>query len=193
MKLVITGRQMTIAPGLKRFIEARAFRMEKYGATPLQATITLKVEKYRQIAEAHVSLNGAILQAEEVTDEMEVSVDKVMSKIEKQLKKYKEKVSDHRVRASEKVTPNKNKKVVEVPLQKGQDAPPFVAAGKDIFRIPKREKVAVNVMTIEEGLLQMKSNKKEFFIFRNSASHQLNLLYKKQNGILGLMELVIPA
>jgi putative sigma-54 modulation protein len=189
MKLVITGRKMTIAPGLKKFIEERANKMEHYGAKPLQATITLKVEKYRQIAEAHVSLNGAILQAEEVTDEMEVSVDKVMSKIEKQIKKYKEKVSDHRVRAGETVL-GKPKKAAKVPVQKEEDVAPFVAVGHDLFRIPKREKVVVNRLTIEDALLQMKSNKKDIFIFRNSAKRQLNLLYKKKSGILGLMELV---
>lgn len=190
MKLVITGRQMTIRPGLKKFIEERADRMEHYGSKPLQATITLKTEKYRQIAEAHVNVNGVILQAEEVTDEMEVSVDKVMSKIEKQLKKYKEKVTNHRVRVGKTETIISKKKAGEAPLKKEQDAPPFVAVGKELFRIPKREKVSVNLLTIEEALLQMKSNKKEFFLFRNGANGQLNLVYKKKNGILGLMELV---
>ncbi len=187
MKLVITGKQMKIAPGLKHFIEERAKKMEHYGAKPMQATITLKVEKYRQIAEAHVSLNGAILQAEEVTDEMEVSVDKVMNKIEKQLKKYKEKITNHRPTSTESKIRKKGE-ITSVP--KRQADPPFIALGKDIFKIPKREKVAVNLFSIENALLQMKSNKKDFFLFRNSTNRQLNLIYKKPSGILGLMELV---
>jgi putative sigma-54 modulation protein len=187
MKLVITGRQMTVTAGLKKFIEERASKMEHYGAKPLQATITLKVEKYRKIAEAHVSLNGVILQAEEVTDDMEVSVDKVMSKIEKQIKKHKEKVSNHRPSSIEAKI---RKKGETASLPKRQEDPPFIALGKDIFKIPKREKIAVNVMTIEDALLQMKSSKKEIFCFRSSANRQLNLLYKKPSGILGLMELV---
>ncbi|MBI3598034.1 MAG: ribosome-associated translation inhibitor RaiA [Nitrospirae bacterium] len=176
---------MSITQGLKKYIEERSRKIEKYVSKPLQATVTLKVEKYRQIAEAHVNLNGVVLQAEEETDEMEASVDKVMSKIEKQLRKYKEKASNHRVRIA---GPEAMGRSVSMP--KGPEDPPFIALGKDVFRIPKREKISVNVMTIEEALLQMKSNKKEFFCFRNSANRQLNLLYKKKSGILGLMELI---
>ncbi len=192
MKLVITGKQMTITQGLKKFVEERASKMEKYASklNLLQATITLKAEKHQQTAEVHLNVNGVILEAEEVANEIGVSIDKVMSKIEKQLKKYKEKVTNHRVRVGKTETLISKKKAGNVPLQKEQDAPPFIAVGKNLFRIPKREKVSVNLLTIEEALLQMKSNKKEFFLFRNGANRQLNLVYKKKNGILGLMELV---
>jgi len=189
MELVITGKQMKIAPGLKKFIEDRAQKMEKYGTKSLQATVTLKIEKYRQIAEAHVNSNGVILQAQEETAEMEESVDKVISKIEKQLKKHKEKVSSHRLHASEKKVIIGEKEAA-VSLPQKLSAPPFIAVGTDVFRIPKREKVLVSLLAIEEALAQMKSNKKEFFFFRNSANRQLNFLYKKQNGILGLIDLI---
>jgi putative sigma-54 modulation protein len=68
MELVITGRQVNLTAGLKKFIEDRAKKMEKYALKPLQATITLKTEKYRQIAEAHVNINGVVIQAEEETE-----------------------------------------------------------------------------------------------------------------------------
>ncbi len=184
---MIAGKQMSITPKLKQYIEERSQKIEKYGINPLQVTVTLKTEKYRQIAEAHVNVNGAILQAQDETDEMEASVDMVMSKIEKQLRKYKEKASSHRPSSTE----TKIRKKGETPsLPKKQEEPLFIALGKDIFKIPKREKVAVSLLKIEEALLQMKSSKKDFFCFRNSANGQLNLLYKKQSGILGLMELI---
>ena len=79
MDLVITGKQMTIAAGLKKYIKDRSLKLQKYVSKPLQATVTLKVEKYRQIAEVHLNLNGVVLQAEEETGEMGASVDLAMS------------------------------------------------------------------------------------------------------------------
>jgi len=185
---VITGKQMTITGGLKKYIQERSLKLQKYVSKPLQATVTLKVEKYRQIAEVHLNLNGVVLQAEEETGEMGASVDLAMSKIEKQLKKYKEKVSSHRVRpGGAGALAGREKGAVYLP--KEPEEPPFIALGKDIFRIPKREKISVNVMTIEEALSEMKSNKKDFFAFK-TAGGQLNLLYKKKSGMLGLMELI---
>jgi hypothetical protein len=120
---------------------------------------------------------------------MHLSVDKAISKIEKQLKKYKEKGSDHRLRVNGK--PVKIlKKTKPVSLPKEQEEQPLVAVGKAAVRITKREKVSVDILTIEQALSEMKSNKKEFFLFRSSAHHQLNLLYQKKGGAIGLIEFI---
>ncbi|MDC4223364.1 MAG: ribosome-associated translation inhibitor RaiA [Candidatus Manganitrophus sp.] len=98
MEVMITGRQMEVTPALKEYIEGRARKIEKYSSKTTQIAFTLKVEKYRHIAEVLVRANGFLLQAEEETDEMYASVDQAMSKIERQFKKYKEKLTNHRVR-----------------------------------------------------------------------------------------------
>ncbi len=192
MELVITGKQVRVTPDIKKHIEDRAQKIIKYGLKSPQVTLTLKVEKYRQIAEAHVNVNGFILQAEEETDDMHASVDKAMAKIETQLRKYKETASHHRVRpiaGGEKEGEIAPKRVA-IPFPKEQKRALSVVVGdrEKGVRAPTPEKIVMEVLTVEEALLQMKSNKKDIFLFRNRSNRQLHLLYKKKTGLIGLIE-----
>ena len=170
MDIVITGRQMDVTPALKEYIEGRARKIEKYSSKTTQIAFTLKVEKYRHIAEVLVRANGFLLQAEEETDEMYASLDKAMNKIERQFKKYKEKLSNHRIRQEgipEKVEP-------EV-----EDSVPSIR---------KRKVFPIKPMLLEEAVLQMELLGKDFFLFGNHENHRINVLYKRKDGTLGLIE-----
>jgi putative sigma-54 modulation protein len=192
MELIITGRRGSVTPELKKFIEERAKRLEKFVSKPMQATITLKTEKHRQIAEAHVNLNGVVLQAVEETEEIHLAVDNVLAKIEKQLKKYKEKSADHRVHVKAEPA-KKSKKTADLILPKTREERPLVMAGKETFRITKREKFSINLLSVSEAALEMNASKKEFLLFRTGAQGQLKVIYKKKGGALGLMECIDTA
>jgi len=170
MEVMITGKQLDVTPALKDYVEARAEKIKKYTSKATQVIFTLKVEKYRHLAEVLVKVKGYILQAEQETDEMYASVDKAMSKIERQLKKYKEKLCDHRVH---------NDMVLE-------EGPPSEAWEK--AHIKKRKQFAVKPMPLEEAALQMDLLGKSFFIFGNEKNKGINVLYKRKDGSLGLIE-----
>lgn len=170
MEVVITGRQMEVTPALKDFIEGRARKIEKYSSKTTQVAFTLKVEKYRHIAEILVRANGFLLQAEEETDEMYASVDQAMNKIERQFKKYKEKLSNHRVR---------HEGIPEGFEPEVDDSIP---------KVKKRKVFPVKPMRVEEAALQMELLGKDFFLFGNEQNHRINVLYKRKDGTLGLIE-----
>lgn len=169
MEILITGRQIEVTPALREHIESRARRAEKFFSKGTQIAFTLKVEKYRHLAEVLVRANGFLLQAEEETDEMYASVDGAMSKIERQFKKYKEKLTSHRVRQD----------LSEQPEQESEGPIP---------KIGKRKMFSVRPMTLDEAALQMTLLGKDFFLFGNHENHRINLLYKRKDGTLGLIE-----
>lgn len=170
MEVLITGKQLDVTPALRQYIANRSKKIEKYTMKVTQVVFTLKVEKYRHSAEVLVKVNGFILQTEQETDEMYASVDKAMSKIERQLKKHKEKLHNHRVHHDE--TGQK-----ETPVTSWADA-----------NIKKRKQFPVEAMSIEEAALQMELLGNGFFLFENRDSKQVNLLYKRKDGGLGLIE-----
>ncbi len=170
MEVMITGKQLEITPALKEYVETRAEKIKKYTSKATQVIFTLKVEKYRHLAEVLVKVKGFILQAETETDEMYASVDKAMSKIERQLKKYKEKLCDHRVH---------NNLVLD-------ETPPSEIWEKG--HIKKRKQFAVKPMPLEEAAFQMELLGNNFFIFGNNESKNINVLYKRKDGSLGLIE-----
>jgi len=97
MDVLITGRHLELTPALRTYVENRAKKIEKYTSKATQIIFTLKVEKYRHLAEVLLKVDGSVLQSEEETDAMYTSVDKAMAKVERQLKKHKEKLCNHRV------------------------------------------------------------------------------------------------
>ncbi|MFQ5587876.1 MAG: ribosome hibernation-promoting factor, HPF/YfiA family [Nitrospiria bacterium] len=170
MEVLITGKQLDITPALREYIENRSKKIEKYTMKVTQVIFTLKVEKYRHSAEVLVKVNGFIVQTEQETDEMYASVDKAMSKIERQLKKHKEKLQNHRAHhdtASPKEPPVRD----------------WAAAN-----LKKRKQFPVETMSIEEAALQMELLGNGFFLFENRDSRQVNVLYKRKDGGLGLIE-----
>ncbi len=170
MEVLITGKQLDVTPALKQYIENRVKKIEKYTMKVTQIVFTLKVEKYRHMAEVLVKVNGFILQSEQETDEMYVSVDKAMTKVERQLKKHKEKLHNHRV-------PHDVAGKKETPVQDWADT-----------NIKKRKQFPVEAMSIEEAALQMELLGNAFFLFENRDSKQVNVLYKRKDGGLGLIE-----
>lgn len=43
-------------------------------------------------------------------------------------------------------------------------------------------------MDIEDALIELNSGKQSFFVFNNARTEQLNVLYKHNNGKLGLVQ-----
>ena len=170
MEIMITGKQLDVTPALKQYVENRAKKIEKYTTSATKAIFTLKVEKYRHLAEVLVKVNGYILQSEQETDEMYASVDKAMNKIERQLKKHKEKLQNHRVQ-------HDMMGVKTTPVPEWAD-----------LNIKKRKEFHVEAMSIEEAALQMELLRTGFFLFENSDTKQINVLYKRKDGGLGLIE-----
>ena len=78
MRLMITGRHVTITPALRQYIETRMRRLDRYG-----------VKLTRR------------LQAKVSTQEMYVSIDQVIDKLETQIRKVKERLVSHKARSHE--------------------------------------------------------------------------------------------
>ena len=49
----------------------------------------------------------------------------------------------------------------------------------------------VKPMSVEEAILQINVAKNDFIIFQNTDSKQINLIYRRQDGDIGLVEPLI--
>ncbi len=59
---------------------------------------------------------------------------------------------------------------------------------KMIFEIVKTKKFAMKPVNPEEACLQMEMLGHNFFVFLNSETEQVNVVYKRKNGTYGLIE-----
>ncbi|MBN2653539.1 MAG: ribosome-associated translation inhibitor RaiA [Nitrospirae bacterium] len=171
MNIVVSGRHLEITQALKNYSEEKIGILEKYVSNITEAQVTLSVEKkYRQKAEVLLKVNGMMIQAESITEDIYAALDEVSEKLEKQIKKYKEKMKDFRKGGDKKIVPETS------------------AASDPEFGIIKRKKFAMKPMSPEEAVDQMELMDKDFFIFSNSATSEFNVVYKRKDGNFGLIE-----
>ncbi|MBC7189640.1 HPF/RaiA family ribosome-associated protein, partial [Candidatus Aerophobetes bacterium] len=117
-----------------------------------------------------LKVDGHLIQAEGKTEDLYSAVDQVVEKLEKQVLKYKEKVQ------------NKNKKeTIKYPSALSEE----VETAK---RIVKYKKFDLRPMSPEEAVDQLELLDKDFFIFINSFSGDVNVIYKRKDGNFGLIE-----
>lgn len=67
-------------------------KLSKYFPEDTEVRTVLSVQKNNHIAEITIPFKGIIFRAEEVSDDMYVSIDRVVDKIEKQILKHKAKL-----------------------------------------------------------------------------------------------------
>lgn len=178
MNIIVTGRHLEVTPALRSYAEEKIKKVGKYFNNVTEAIITLTVEKYRHKAEVQLRANGVLIQAEEVTNEMYSSIDQVMDKIERQIKKFKEKLTRHKGRGEGEATSLLEETAITERAE-GKEGPP---------RIIRRKRFAMKPMSPEEAVMQMELLDKDFFIFENESTGNLNVIYRRRDGNVGLIE-----
>jgi len=168
MNIIINCRHMDLTKTLKDYAEEKIGKFEKYLGNITEAVVTLSVEKYRHKAEVLMKVDGLLIQAESITGEMYASIDEVVDKLERQIKKYKEKIVSQRKNKNKSAAPEEG--VRSVPL------------------IIKKKAFDIKPMGVEEAAMQMDLLDKDFFVFTNASSGDINVLYKRTDGNLGLIE-----
>ena len=175
MAIAIRGKNIDVTPALRDYVEKRIGKITKYFEMLGEISVVLTVEKGRHIVEVTVPANGIILRGEEATSDMYTSIDLVIEKLEKQIEKYKTKL-ERRLRGkgfkAELVTP------VAAP----------VSVDEDEFPLVKTKSFAVKPMDVQEAIMQMNLVHHDFYVFINSDSEDVNVVYRRKDGAYGLIE-----
>ncbi len=174
MQVSVIGRHIDVTEALKQYAQEKFSRLEKYMPAASQAVVTLSVvKKVHHIAEAVIKSNGLLIQASEETEEMYSAIDLLVEKIEGRVRRYKEKLVDHKHsgRAGQSV--------------RAQEAA-FLEDG--IPQIIKIKRFDMKPMLPEEAVMQMELLDKDFFVFANAGSGHINVIYRRKDGNVGLIE-----
>jgi putative sigma-54 modulation protein len=170
MNITVTGRHFDITGPIRSYAEGKIGKFDKFLSADSDALVTLVVEKYRHKAEVVIKSNGIQIQAESITGEMYSSIDEVVEKLDRQIRKYKEKLTSRRKGAGK-----------GVPVE---DTTPDTEG----VSIIKRKKFDMKPMSSEEAAMHMELLDKDFYVFSNEQSGDINVIYKIKDGDLGLIE-----
>ena len=174
MKFIISGKNIEVTEGIKAAIEEKLGRLDKYLVDDTIVNVTLSVQKGRQKIEVTIPMKGHIIRAEEGSEDMYVSIDLVVDVIERQIRRYKKKLIDKKQSALA---------FSQAFIEDEEDT-----SYEDDIQIVKTKKFAMKPVNPEEACLQMEMLGHTFFVFLNSETEQVNVVYKRKNGTYGLIE-----
>lgn len=177
MKFEIRGKNIELTDALKDYTTKRLSKLEKYIEDVKEAQVALSVGAEGHKVEVTIPLNGIILRGEDCTDDMYSSIDLVEEKLEKQIEKYKTRLYRNNRGAGLK------KSLREAALKELDQGK---AAEK--FNIVRSKRFALKPMDEEEAIMQMNLLGHNFFVFFNSRTEEVNVVYKRKDKGYGLIE-----
>ena len=173
MRYIISGKNINVTEGLKKTIQEKLGKLEKYFTPDTEAHVTLSVEKDRQKIEVTIPIKGTIIRAEQESADMYATVDLVQEVVERQLRKYRTKLADKKQSATA---------LSQVFLEEENDVE------DEAIQIVRTKKFAMKPMDVEEACVQMELLGHNFFVFRNAETDDVNVVYKRKGNTYGLIE-----
>jgi putative sigma-54 modulation protein len=187
MKLVIHGRNIEITDAIREYVHQK---IEKAASHFLNTTNEIDVHlsvarnpriDSKQTAEVTVYANGAVIRAEEGSENLYASIDLVADKIARQLRKYKERRLDKKTQAHVKTSEVIEQAPVGIDLI-GTRTPELPA------EVVRTKYFAMPPMTIEEALEQLQLVGHDFYMFCNAETGEINVIYERNHGGYGVIQ-----
>ena len=170
MNITIIGRKCTPRESFKERAEQKLRKVEKFFGPDADAKVTASAEKNDKVVEITLSKGGYIFRAQERSQDMEDALDKCVDSLIRQIRKNKTRLE---------------KRIHEVSFDEVFNA---VEDEEPEFEVVRTKSVIVKPESVEEAILQMNLLGHQFYMFRNSETDLLNVVYKRKDGGYSVLE-----
>jgi len=176
MQVNITFRHLEPTEALKSHAKEKVEHVQRYIDRPSGAHVVLYVENLKHHADITMKAGPFLVRGQAKSEDMYASIDAAAEKIERQLKKHKEKLKNHKVPA-----PANGWK----PLDVRHDV---LSQNQPSDRVVKSTTFQAKPMSLDEAILQLDLLQSQFLVFQNAKDHAINVVYRREDGNLGLIE-----
>jgi putative sigma-54 modulation protein len=187
VSITIHGRDVEVKPRLQEYVEKKVGKLDRYLSIIREARVDLTEIKGarsasdRYVAQLTIPLKGTVLRAEERHNDLFAAVDAVLDKMNRQIERYKGKRWRGRgdgMEASQ-VAPEPEE-TAPVPEVDEDGGPSVVVRRKQFLLTPMNEAEAIEQMQLV--------GHDNFFVFFNAGTNRVNILYRRRDGSLGLID-----
>jgi putative sigma-54 modulation protein len=172
-----TGRHTEVTPGLRKLAEKKLAKLARVLPGITQVHVILTEEKHRHTAEVTVHSSHLDLAAVEESGDFESALADVVEKLTRQAQKHVGKVRSIKRRRSVRGTPLWTNIVQAASGDGGGGA-----------RVVQSRRFVAKPMTVDEAVLEVSSSDDGLLVFRDATTEKLNVLYRRKDGNLGLIE-----
>jgi putative sigma-54 modulation protein len=180
-QIEITGRNMEVTDRLNDYVVNKVSKLDRYMNNIDEVHIDLAFIKSarsaedRQVAQVTLRGKGFILRSEERADDIFAALDSALDKMQRRIERYKGKKFRGR---------GDGRSAAEVVPLDHEEEEEF-----ELTTIARRKHFPVSPMDEQEAIEQMiLLGHDNFFVFFNSATSMINVLYRRRDGSYGLIE-----
>lgn len=174
MQIEYTGRHTEVTPALRSLAEKKLAKLLKVLPAITNVHVILLVDKHRHCAELTVHSSHLDLTAVEESGDLSTSLTTVIDKLVRQAQKRVGKLRERK------------RKSRTAAVWSGVLAAPVPGDGG--ARVVRSRRVVAKAMTVDEAMKQVNSTDEGLLVFRDADTERLNVLYRRKDGNLGLIE-----
>ena len=192
MDIQITGRSMDLGEALQSHVaEAVEAGVTKYIGRPAQASVTFgktgakdgdtKGREFACEIVLHLA-SGVFLTTEGHAGDAHGAFDEAMAKMDKRVRRYKRRLKDHHANAKAPLPAEEAASyVLQAPNldEEETEDPPLVIAEKP---------TTLRRMTVSDAVVQLDIGSEPVVMFRNAASGDLSVVYRREDGNIGWID-----
>ena len=180
MELQISGKNMEVPPEVQRYAERKLGKLSHYLPSITEAKVEIFEEKTRSpeqrfVVQVTTDSSGTLLRSEERGADLFSVVDKVAAVMNRRIEHHKGKLYDKR---------RKRKGKMAIQQEAGTTGEPACNSG-ELIRV---KRFGLKPMTVDEAIYQMEALGHDFFLFLNTKTETINLLYLRRDKNYGLIE-----
>lgn len=174
MKITLRGKNIEITEAIEEKVSEKLSKLDKYFIVSenVEAKVLVRTYPYGQKIEVTIPTEYVLLRAEVVDQDLYNAIDLVIDKLEGQIRKYK-------TRLNRKSKDNKlafNLASIE-PLEEEEE---------DV--LVKTKTITPKPMDMEEAIMQMELIGHSFFVYRDTETDAISIVYHRNDGNYGLIE-----
>ena len=172
MEIKYISKNYKISDKLKDIIEKKLSKLEKYFTK--DTTVKVACTEQNDICKLEITINsaGLFIRSDVESDNMYNNTDLSMPKLERQIvknnKKYKNKFAE---------------RLIADTLEFLEEEP-----ASEPYKVVKKKTFELDPMTVEDAEAYMEAVGHSFYVFLNAETGEINVLYKRNDGNLGLIE-----
>ena len=173
MQVIISARGVVMSPDFRAYVDRKVQKLSRILPKIHEAKVVVSREKYRRTAEVTLAGKGKTFHSRETAPDLAAAVDLAVDALRRQVRQTKDRIRQRKPRVSPRRAP------ARIPVDSGEPvaAPPVVA-----------RQVTPKPMSVEEAAMQLQLGRDQFLVFTNAATDSLNVLYRRNDGALGLIE-----
>ena len=182
MRTIVKGKNIEVPERTRAYTERKLKRLERILDDRSDALVELSVEQHRSASDSHIVevtlvIDGRTLRTHAAAVSHQAGVDEVVDKLERR-------AVDHREKPRVRARPEQEKQI----LRRIADG---TATNEREPQIVKTKRFAIEPMFEEDAATQMEELGHQFFVFVNAETERVCILYRRNDGNLGLIEPVI--